>query len=275
MRLKTLSVLASAAIVTCVVVIAIFASVIAPEDPNRIRVKDRLGAPGDGSLIGRDYLGRDLWSRMVYGSRISLLVGASAAALSALGGTFIGLVGGYSRGRVGALLMRVVDTVMSFPATLLALSLMAVLGQRVSNIVIALSVTYVPRIARVVHASTLQIRELDYVASARAIGVGVPRLLLRHVLPNAVGPLFVQTSFIFAYAVIAESGLSFIGVGVPAGTPSWGSILADGRSYLLSAPWIMMSAGAAIFVLVLSLNIIGDALRDKLDPRLSRLSRNR
>ena len=269
MRLKTLSVFGSLAVVACVLVIAIFAPSVAPEDPNRISVRNRLAAPGDGSLLGRDYLGRDLWSRMVYGSRISLIVGASAAALSALGGTLVGLIGGYSRGRAGVLLMRVVDTIMSFPATLLALSLMAVLGQRVSNIVIALSVTYVPRIARVVHASTLQIRELDYVTSALAIGVGTLRLLLRHILPNAIGPLFVQTSFIFAYAVIAESGLSFIGVGVPVGTPSWGSILADGRSFLLSAPWIMMCAGAAIFVLVLSLNIIGDALRDKLDPRLS------
>jgi len=268
MNLKKLATYIAVALVVCVVVVAIFAPSIAPEDPNRIKIGQRLDRPGDRSLLGRDYLGRDLWSRLVYGARISLLVGASAASLASIGGTLVGLLGGFSRGFLGSFLMRFVDTVMSFPATMLALALVAVLGQRLSNIIIALSIAYLPRIARVVHASTLQIREMDYVASAVAVGAGTLRVLIRHILPNALGPLFVQASFIFAYAVIAESGLSFIGVGVPAGTPSWGNILADGRAYLLSAPWLMISAGFAIFILVLSLNTIGDALRDRLDPRL-------
>jgi len=270
MGLNRLFIYFCSAVLVATALLAAFAPLIAPEDPNRINVRGRLDAPGDSSVLGRDHLGRDLLSRLIFGARITLLVGASAAALSAVGGTVIGLVGGYSRGAGGIVLMRLVDTIMSFPPTLLALSLMAVLGQQVENIIIALSVTYTPRVARVVHASTVQLRELEYVTSAVAVGASRPRVMLRHILPNIVGPLFVQTSFIFAYAVLAESGLSFIGVGVPAGTPSWGSVLADGRSFLLSAPWIMLYPGLAIFALVLSLNVIGDALRDRLDPRLSR-----
>lgn len=273
MSVKGFAIYVAMAFVLCVLVVALFAGSIAPEDPNRINPRLRLRAPGDGSLLGRDFLGRDIWSRMVYGARISLLLGASSAALAALGGTAVGLIGGFSRGMVGSMLMRFVDVLMSFPATLLALSMMAVLGQRMSNIVIALSLSYLPRIARVAHASTVQIREMDYVKSAQAVGSGLGRVLFRHILPNASGPLFVQSSFVFAYAVIAESSLSFIGVGVPPGTPSWGSILADGRNYLLSAPWITLYAGTAIFLLVLSLNMLGDALRDRLDPRLVRAAR--
>ena len=270
MRMNKLFIFLCGVFLALTSLVAVFAPVLAPEDPNRINVRGRLQEPNmQTALLGRDHLGRDLLSRLIYGARISLLVGASAAVLSAIGGTVIGLFGGYSRGPGGAVLMRLVDTIMSFPPTLLALALMAVLGQRVENIIIALAVTYVPRVARVVHASAVQLRELDYVTSAVAVGAGGFRVIFRHILPNAIGPLFVQTSFIFAYAVLSESGLSFIGVGVPAGTPSWGSMLADGRSYLLSAPWIMMYPGFAIFALVLSLNVIGDALRDKLDPKLT------
>lgn len=270
MRLKSIAIWVSVLVLFAVVVLCVFAPLVAPEDPNVIHVRERLAAPGDGSLLGRDYLGRDIWSRIVYGARVSLLVGASAAVFSALGGIAVGLVGGYSRGFLGGLLMRIVDTIMAFPATLLALAMMAVLGARVSNIVIALSVTYIPRIARIQHAATLQVREMQYVEAANAIGVGTPRLLLRHILPNTLGPILVQTSFVFAGAVIAEAGLSFLGVGTPTGTPSWGNMLSDGRSHMLSAPWITLFPGIAILCLTLSLNTIGDALRDLLDPKLGR-----
>jgi peptide/nickel transport system permease protein len=166
--------------------------------------------------------------------------------------------------------MRIVDGMMAFPGTLLALALMAVLGARFSNIIIALTVLYTPRIARIQHAAVVQIREQEYVLAATALGCPKARIMLRHILPNTIGPIIVQATFILAYAVIAEAGLSFIGVGLPATTASWGNILSSGRDYLLAAPWITLFPGGAIFILVLGLNLLGDGLRDILDPRMSR-----
>jgi len=267
--LRRKSILVGAAILLLVLVVALFAKQISPKAPEELNVRFRLEAPSAQALMGTDNLGRDIFSRVLHGARVSLAVGFSTALGASIVGITLGLIGGYSR-FAGGTVMRVVDGMMAFPGTLLALTLVAVLGARFTNILIALTVLYTPRIARIEHAAVMQIREQEYVLAAVAQGCSTARVMLQHILPNTIGPIIVQATFILAYAVIAEAGLSFIGVGLPAATASWGSTLANGRDYLLAAPWITLFPGGAIFVLVLGLNLLGDGLRDILDPRVSR-----
>lgn len=252
-------------LLTLVTIVAILAPLLAPHDPTVIRAPLRLQSPSSAHLLGTDYLGRDVLSRLIYGARISLAVGAATVIFCNVAGILVGLIAGYYR-RLDNPLMRVMDAFMAFPGILLALGIMAVLGPSIINIVIALSIVYTPRVARVVRSSVLSIREMDYVEAARALGGGDARLIFRHILPNCVAPIVVQGTFIFAYAVISEASLSFLGVGASPEVPSWGNMLSEARQYLRSEPMLAILPGVAIMIVVLSLNLLGDGLRDILDP---------
>ncbi|MDR7484322.1 MAG: ABC transporter permease [Armatimonadota bacterium] len=254
-------------IVLTVVLVAIFASVLSPHDPQAVNVMDRLQGPNATYPFGTDNLGRDTLSRVIYGARVSLVVGTLVVATAAGAGVIIGLASGYSD-RLDRVLMRLMDGLMAFPSTLLAIALMATLGARLSNVIIALAIVFTPRVARVVRGVTLVLRELDYVQAAQALGAADSRILRRHILPNCLAPVIVQSTFIFAESVLAEAALSFLGVGLPPYIPSWGTIITTGRMFMQTAPWITIFPGLAILVTVLGLNLLGDGLRDLSDPRL-------
>ena len=244
------------------------AQVIAPLDPTKLAMRFKFRAPGvDGYLFGTDNFGRSLWSRVVWGAQLSLYIGFSVVALNAVFGTLIGASAGYFR-RIDNALMRVNDALMAFPAILLAIAITAVLGPSTFNAILALSIVYIPRTARIVRASVIVLREMEYVQAAVAAGAGHWRILRRHILPNAMAPLIVQLSFLFAYAVLSEATLSFLGLGAVPPTPTWGNIMAEGRQYLVEAPWIITIPGIALMITVMGLNLLGDGLRDVLDPRL-------
>jgi peptide/nickel transport system permease protein len=254
-------------ILGCIVVVGLLAPVIAPYDPYEIHATDRLSPPGPTYWLGADSLGRDVFSRLVHGARISLGVGAATISVCGLLGVVIGLAAGYYR-RLDNVLMRIMDAFMSFPSILLALGIMAVLGPDIKNIVLALSIVYIPRIARVVRSAVLSVREADYIMACRTVGIRDLRIMLLHVLPNCMAPIIVQLTFVFAYAVIAEASLSFLGVGSSPEVPSWGNMLNDARRFLQRAPLLAIVPGVAIMLTVLSLNLLGDGLRDVLDPHL-------
>ena len=262
-------VLGAAICLLAVVVVALLANVITGYDPNETAVSQRLSVPTARHLMGTDELGRDLFARIAFGGRYSLTI----AALTALGaiafGTLFGLVAGFFR-RLDAPIMRVVDAMMSFPDILLAIALVAILSPSMLNVVLALVLVYTPRVARVVRASTLVVRELLFVEAARAVGVSTARILWRHILPNLMSPILVQASFIFAYAILAEAALSFLGVGVPPEIPTWGTMVAGSQQYAHQALWIVLFPGLAIIVTALSLQLLGDGVRDLLDPRLKK-----
>ncbi len=243
---------------------------VAPDSPGRLDPMHRLVGPGSGHLFGTDELGRDLLTQVIYGGRLSLLVGSLVVIVSTALGTIFGLSAGYLR-NLDAFIMRTMDGLLALPDLLLAIALMAALGPNIANVVLALGVVYTPRIARLVRGSVLVVRELEYVQAARALGAGAPRTMLRHVLPSSVSPLIVQATFVFAFSILSEAALSFLGVGVPPYIPSWGNILAGGRQFMVEAPWVTMFPGLAIVVTVLGINLLGDGLRDVLDPRLRRL----
>ena len=243
-------------------------------DPGHMDVAGRLKAPSRAHWLGTDDVGRDVWSRVIYGARLSLLVGAAVVVFSFAVGVVCGMVAGYYR-RLDNVVMRVMDGLMAFPAIVLAIALMAALGASVVNVIVAIGVVYSPRVARVVRGSVLVIRETTYVEAARALGVSDLVIVARHVLPNCMSPVIVQGSFVFAAAVLTEAALSFLGVGVPPYVPSWGNILAEGRLYLQQAPWLVLYPGAAIMLTIFGLNLLGDGLRDLLDPRLRGLIRER
>jgi peptide/nickel transport system permease protein len=240
-------------------------------DPQRIDVVARLVAPGDMHWFGTDDLGRDVFSRVVFGARLSLGVGAAVVVFAFVVGLLSGLVAGFYHG-LDNTIMRFMDGLMAFPAIVLAVALMAALGPSVLNVILAIGVVYAPRVARVVRGSVLVVREMAYVEAARALGASDRMLVLRHVLPNCLSPVIVQGSFIFAAAVLTEAALSFLGVGVPPYVPSWGNILAEGRLYLQQAPWLVIYPGLAIMATIFGLNLLGDAVRDLLDPKVRGLS---
>ncbi|MBM3533901.1 MAG: ABC transporter permease [Alphaproteobacteria bacterium] len=258
---------AGAILCSIAVLLAIFADVLAVRSPERTRISATFQPPSDTYLMGTDNLGRDVWSRVAHGSRVSILIGLATVMLAGIAGTLVGLFAGYYR-RLDEPLMRLMDALMSFPALLLAVGITAALGPSATNVVIAIAVVYAPRTARIVRASTLVLREMDFVMGAKAAGATDLRILLRHLLPNCLGPLVVQLTFVFAYAVLAEAALSFLGMGPPPPAPSWGNVISDGRDYLREAPWICLFPGLAISITVLGLNLLGDGLRDLLDPRM-------
>jgi peptide/nickel transport system permease protein len=246
---------------------ALFAGVLSAYDPLTMIVTDRLKPPSLTHLMGTDNFGRDIFSRVLYGARLSLEVGFAVMVWTVAVGVVFGLLSGYYP-RLDGPIMRVMDAMMAFPAILFGIAIMAVLGPKTVNVVIALSVVYAPRTVRIVRASVLATKELDYVEAVRAQAAGHLRILFRHILPNCMSPLVVQATFNFAYAVLAEASLSFVGAGAPPPTPSWGNILSEGRIYMQNAPWITLFPGVAIALTVLGLNLAGDGLRDVLDPRM-------
>lgn len=253
--------------------VAVFAPLLAPLDPARQTLFARLRPPGFATAagvtywLGTDDLGRDLYARILYGARLSIAIAVLSVVLSSVVGTAVGMVAAWFRGWVEIVLMRLVDIMMSIPAILLAVLSVAVLGPGFINLVVVLGLTRWPRYARVAYGQTLQVATLPYVKAADLAGARAPRLLLRHVLPNIAGPLLVVVTAEFGLMILFEAGLSFLGLGIQPPDPSWGSILSVGRNYLERAWWMTLFPGACLFGLVLSVNILGDALRDHLDPR--------
>ena len=256
-----------AVILVVMLVLAIFANLIQILPPEKMQVRLRFRTPSMAFPLGTDNYGRDIWSRLVHGARLSLAIGFAVALVTGSAGTLIGVLAGYFRGLDG-LLMRIMDALMAFPAILLAIAIAAALGPSAINAVIALSVVYTPRMARVVRSTVMVVREMDYVKAAKACGARDRWIIWRHVLPNSMAPLLVQLTFIFAYAILAEAILSFLGVGPPPPTPTWGNMIAEGKDYLREAPHICLFPGIAVALICLGLNLLGDGLRDVLDPRL-------
>ena len=261
------SFLIGVAIVGGIALAALLAGYLAPFDPVKNNYRYRLGAPNEVYWLGTDRYGRDVLSRILWGAQVSLRIGFGVALATALAGGLIGLAAGWWRGLDGWL-MRVMDGLMAFPGILLAIALAATLGPSEVNVLIALTIAYTPRTARIVRGAVLVAAAQEYVEAARAIGAGPMRLLLRHILPAAVAPLVVQQTYVFALAILAEAVLSFVGVGPPPPTATLGAIIADGRDAIVEAPWVTMYPGMVISVLVLGLNLLGDGLRDALDPRM-------
>jgi peptide/nickel transport system permease protein len=255
------------AIVTILALAAIFAPLLTSLDPSAMKVRFRFKPPSAAFPFGTDNFGRDIFTRVLYGARVSLWIGFVVALLSGLFGAAFGILAAQFR-RLDPFVMRVMDALMSFPAILLALGVTAALGPRMESVMVALVVAYVPAGVRLVRASALVVRELDYVEAARIAGASNARIMLRHILPNSVSPLLVHVTFVFAYAILAEAALSFLGVGVPPPTASWGNIIAEGRDYATVAWWVMLFPGLGITLAALGLNLLGDGLRDVLDPRL-------
>jgi len=260
-------VLAGAGLLLVFVLAALLADVVSTHNPTRLEPSSRLLPPGPGHVLGTDEFGRDVYSLVVHGSRVSLLVGVTTMLLTTLGGVLVGLLAGFNR-RLDTLIMRVMDGMMAFPAILLAIALMAARGPGVWNVIVALSVVYMPRTAILIRSTVLGIRDLDYVQAARALGRRDLAVAFCHILPNCVGPMLVQGSFIFAYAILAEAILGFLGVGVPPYVPSWGNVIASGKNVIREAFWVSLCPGVALTLAGLSLNLLGDGLRDVLDPRL-------
>ncbi len=245
---------------------AVGAGLLGTRDPQAMRPVTRLRTPSAEHWFGTDHYGRDVYSRTLYGGRISLVVGSAVAVISLTLGTGIGLVSGYFR-RLDAVVMRIMDGVMAIPGILLALALMALVRASLQSVIVALVIPEIPRTVRLVRASVLSLRELVMVEGARAVGAGTPRILLRYILPALVAPLIVQGTYICASAILVEAYLSFLGVGTPPHIPSWGNIMAEGRAYVQLAFWIILFPGLFLAVTVLAINMIGDGLRDLLKVR--------
>lgn len=257
-----------AAVLLLAVAAALLAPVVAPHDPLKQDLNHTLGRPDRTHPLGTDNVGRDVLSRVIWGTRVSLVAGFGSVVIAVVVGGVLGLAAGYAGGRVDNLIMRVMDAVLSFPPLVLALALGAVLGAGLIGVVIALGVVYTPTFARLMRGQVLAITAREYVDAARALGLPGWRIAWSHVLPNATAPIVVQASLSVAFAILAEASLSFLGLGVQPPGASWGSMINAGRGYLQQAPWIVFGPGAALFVTVVGLNFVGDAIRDALDPRL-------
>jgi len=249
--------------------VALLAPAIAPVDPNFVNPADRLEQPSAAFWFGTDDLGRDVFSRVIYGARVSLLVGGAVMVGATLLGSIIGLVAGYYN-RLDTPVMRIMDGLEAFPSILLAIAIMATLGPATENVIVALSVVYTPNIARLVRGTTLMNKQQAYVESARAIGMRDFPIMRRYIFMNSLSPLIVQGTFVVAFAILTEAALSFLGAGVPPDTPTWGSIVSSGQPRLQQAWWISVFPGAFLFATVIATNVIGDGLRDALDPRSRR-----
>jgi ABC-type dipeptide/oligopeptide/nickel transport system permease subunit len=254
-------------IVLLIALIAVAAPLIAPYDPITTNPLAVLEAPSLAHPMGTDNIGRDTLSRIIFGSRVSLQVGAIAVGIALVAGITIGLVAGYAGGWTDTVVMRAMDALQAFPALILALAITAALGPGLNNAMIAIGVVYVPLFARLIRAQVLAVRRLDYVEAARVLGASGSRIAVRHVLPNSVAPITVQATLSVGFAIIAEASLSFLGLGVQPPTATWGNMLKIGIPFMELSPWLAIFPGLAIFVTVLGFNLFGDGLRDSLDPR--------
>jgi peptide/nickel transport system permease protein len=262
--------LALPAVVVLLVVVlsAVLANVVAPGSPERQDYAHVLEPPGGAHLLGTDDLGRDVLSRIIYGSRTSVSVGLVAVGIAILAGVPLGLTAAYRRGWLDDVVMRIMDAVSAFPALVLAMGITAALHPGLTNVMVAIGVIYIPQFARLARSQSLSVREQDFVSAARLLGASPVRLIARHIWPNVTAPIIVQASLLIAAAIVTEASLSFLGAGVPPPTPSWGSMLQASYQYTETAPWLAIVPGAAIFLTVLATNVFGDALRATLDPRL-------
>ena len=260
-----------AIILLVVILAAILAPWIAPYAPNKLSIVNKLKGPSAAHIFGTDEFGRDIFSRAIFAGRISLLVSLGVVCISTVIGVFLGVIAGYFR-KLDAPISRLLDAMMSFPDILLAIALVAALGPSLVTVILALGITYAPRLARIVRGSTLVLRELPYIEAAISMGLPTWQILGRHVLLNLASPILVQATFVFASAMLAEASLSFLGVGVSSDMPTWGTMLASGREFMNNAPWLMVFPGLAVVFSVLSLQLLGDGLRDLVDPRLAKES---
>ena len=265
---NTRAAVAGGVIVGTFVVLAIFAPTLAPYDPLKGRLGERLQPPGAAHWLGTDELGRDLLSRILHGARITIQVQVAAVSLALVVGLALGLTAGYVGRWPDLVIMRVMDVMMAFPGIFLALAIIAALGTGLVNVVLAAGIYLVPQFARVVRGSVLGLKEMEFVQAARALGHGGVAIVVRHLLPNSLAPLIVQTSLRMATVLLTASGLSFLGLGVQPPSPEWGAMLSNARSYMITAPHVAAMPGLAIMVVVLGFNLLGDGLRDSLDPRL-------
>lgn len=265
---KSKSALVGLVLVLVVILAAIFAPQLAPSDPNAINLMKRLAPPSGDELLGRDDFGRDILTRILYGARVSLEVGLFSTLVALAIGIPLGLVAGYYGGRIDNAIMRFLDIMMAFPSILLALTLVAAFGANMTSIILAIGVVAVPRYARITRGSTLSVKEMEYIDAAEVLGSSTRRVLFKHVLPNCLAPIIVYATMGMASAILTEAGLSFLGMGTQPPTPSWGGMLANGREYLRTAPHMATYPGLAIMVTVLGFNLLGDGLRDVMDPRL-------
>ena len=254
-------------IIFVMAICAIFAPWLASSDPHAIDPIGRLSPPGADHWFGTDHFGRDTLSRVIYGSRMAAVIGFGVVLLALGGGITFGVISAVFP-RLGLLLMRVVDVMMAFPALLLALALIVVLGRGVENSILAIGVVYMTTTARIVYSVSLRIKSETWVDAALAMGARTPRIVFQHILPNLISPLFVQASFVFAFAQLQAASLDFLGLGVPPETPTWGNMISESRIYITRAPWLLLFPGLMIALAAFSLNLVGDAARDRLDPRL-------
>jgi len=255
------------AVTAMFILLALFAPLVAPASPFDQDLYNGLGSPGPAHLLGQDRLGRDILSRIMHGARVSLLVGFTTVTVSVVIGSAIGAAAGYAGGKVDETIMRICDVFLAFPGILLAIAVMAILGPSLSNVIIALCLMGWTSYARLVRGQTLSLREREFVQAARALGAAAPRVIFLHILPNALPAVIVEATFGVASAILAEAGLSFLGLGVQPPFPSWGSMLAEGRQFLLIAPHLTIFPGVAIMLTVMGINFLGDGLRDMLDPK--------
>jgi peptide/nickel transport system permease protein len=255
-------------IILILIITAIFAPLLAPYDPKAPDLETRLAKPSAAHWLGSDSIGRDTLSRVIYGTRTSLLVGLIAIAIAASIGMTLGLIAGFYGGWVYAVIMRLVDAIMSFPMILLAMVISALLGGGIVNVIIALGVSMMPSYARLMSAQVLSFKQTDYVMAERSLGSSNLRIMFRHIAPNCLPPLIVLVTMMLGATILAEAGLSFLGVGIEPPTAAWGAMVSEGREYLLSDPILSIAPGGAIMLVVFAFNMIGDGLRDALDPRL-------
>lgn len=260
--------LVGALLVAAALAAAIFGPMLAPYDPTLIHPTEKLVGPDGRFPLGTDELGRDILSRALYGARISIEVSLVVVSLAGTIGVAIGLISGYFKGVLDIVLMRVMDTIFAFPTLLLALTVVAVLGTELRNLILAITIVYIPAFARIARGSTLSVSQQPFIEAARSVGVPHRRILLRYVLPNILAPVTVQFTVSLAYAILVEASLSYLGLGVQPPAASWGSMLATGKPFMELSPWVAIVPGVAIMLTVLGFNLLGDALRDSLDPRL-------
>lgn len=265
--IKRKTVLFGLIVLAIFVTLAVFAPLITPYAPNKLSIVNRLKPPDMKWIFGTDEFGRDVFSRTIFSARLSLLVGFAVVILASVIGVTLGILAGFFQ-KLDAPITRLIDAMMAFPDILLAIALVAALGPSLTTVIVALSIVYAPRLARVVRASTLVIRELPYVEAATSLGISKWHIMTRHILRNLLSPILVQGTFLFANAMLAEAGLSFLGLGVSPEVPTWGTMIASGRQYIGTADWMTLFPGVAIVLAVLSLQMVGDGFRDLLDPRL-------
>ncbi|MFN2362904.1 MAG: nickel transporter permease [Halarsenatibacteraceae bacterium] len=268
-RLKTnKSAMFGLTIVIILIITAIFAPLIAPYDPVKPNIVDRMQGPSFTHWLGTDNFGRDIFSRLVYGSRISLYVGFIAVGIGAVFGGIIGATGGYFGGKIDNIIMRLMDVMLAIPRIILAIAIVAVLGTNITNVMVAVGISIVPRYARVVRGTVLSYREEEFVEAAKAIGASDARIIFENILPNSMAPIIVQSTLGIAKAILDAATLSFLGLGVQPPTPEWGTMLSQGRQFMRTAPHLTIFPGLAIVIVVISLNLFGDGLRDSLDPKM-------